>query len=224
MTLNQNISTWRTPPLFQKGEFLYCQSWVILLSEDKSESAHGHYICVVPSIIRDEAAGNISSSIKFIYVDIYENQFDEVDGSIFWAEEGGHMLLRHGEAPSQLIAGGACSHPAQEPTCTSLWQQVSEDYFDFANVTFAHYGILWCHYLLYLCSSSAGLTIISSLSCCAGLKKSKHAMYQLILTFRLKASIFTACLSPDILGVNDKKWDGDSPQMWADEVINCDKW
>ena len=53
------------------------------MSEDKSESAHGHYICVVPSIIRDEAAGNISSSIKCIYVDIYENQFDEVDGSIF---------------------------------------------------------------------------------------------------------------------------------------------
>ena len=118
VTLNQNISTWRTPPLFQKGEFLYCQSWVILLSEDKSESAHGHYICVVPSIIRDEAAGNISSSIKCIYVDIYENQFDEVDGSILWAEEGGYMLLRHDEAPSQLIAGGACSHPAQEPTST----------------------------------------------------------------------------------------------------------
>ena len=82
----KTYSTWGTPPLFQKGEFLYCQSWVILLSEDKSESAHGHYICVVPSIIRDEAAGNISSSIKFIYVDIYENQFDEVDGSILWAD------------------------------------------------------------------------------------------------------------------------------------------
>ena len=40
-------------------------------------------------------------------------------------------------------------------------------------------------------------------------------MYQLILTFRLKASIFTACLSPDTLGVNDKvnDWDGDSRQM-----------
>ena len=52
------------------------------------------------------------------------------------------------------------------------------------------------------------------------------ATYQLILTFRLKASIFTACLSPDILGVNDKvnDWDGDSRQMWAEQVINCDKW
>ena len=51
------------------------------------------------------------------------------------------------------------------------------------------------------------------------------ATYQLILTFRLKASIFTACLSPDVLEVNDKvnDWDGDSRQMWADQEINCDK-
>ena len=39
------------------------------------------------------------------------------------------MLLRHGEAPSQLIAGGACSHPAQEPTSTLLNLQVSDNKF-----------------------------------------------------------------------------------------------
>ena len=78
----------------------------------------------------------------------------------------------------------------------------------------------------YICAQALQALLISSLSCCAGLKKSKHAMYQLILTFRLKASIFTACLSPDTLGVNDKvnDWDGDSRQMWAEQVINCDKW
>ena len=158
-----------TPTLFQKGEFLYRHSWVILLSEDKSESAHGHYICVVPSIIRDEAAGNISSSIKSIYVDIYENQFDEVDGSILWAEEGGYMLLRHGEAPSQLIAGGACSHPAQEPTCTSLSQQVSEDSCAFAYQT----GTDICS-LRNLVLSLLVHKLSLLLSCCAGFKKSKQ--------------------------------------------------
>ena len=130
-----------------------------------------------------------------------------------------YMLLRHDEALSQLIAGGVCSHPAQEPTSTLLNLQVSDNKFLNILVLLTETDI-WS--LRNLVVSLLTIFVLKPYTpyYCGYLKlvmlyrvQKVKATYQLILTFRLKASIFTACLSPDVLGVNDKKWAGDSRQM-----------